>query len=320
MRRKLKRACRSLLILPCVLFVMTGCQLFQPHALSWIENWSPKKVVSRVMPAKRSSLKKKVMVLPLIDQAKIGPTREARITENLKALLRQSPNLLVYDPPESIALPKSDRFPELGLLNHPELLKRAEYFGMDAVITGVLNPVEATSKKKGIWPFRKYRRIYNVSASVYVVDVNSKTFLLNHQESVQVDFPQDEDEEDFDRKFDQDAFLDEALQETIPQILKRQAKAIEERLATEPWTGKIVSVENGTLTIDGGSEVGIHPGQVLMVYGKGEAIRCKDGKTLELLGNKIGRIKITSAAEREAIAKPLDEGAFLEGQVVRDIY
>jgi hypothetical protein len=304
-----------------ILALTSGCPLAHlPQTQAWIEKWSPKAVVKKVVPSGKSELKKRIILLPLADRIGRGADRSAQLTEGLKSRLETSPRFLIHDPPASIALPEGELSPESGIVNHPELLKRAAYFGADVLITGVFNRVEITTKRKGIWPFRKYRRVYDVSSNIFVVDVHTKTFLLNSTKKEQVDFPYDEEEEEGGAPQDKEAYLDDALKEALPELLEEQAEAVVDRLLTEPWTGRILSVETESMTINGGRAVGIEPGQAFMVYAKGETIRCAGGKELEMFGNPVGEIKVTSVTEDRATAVPKDEGAFLAGQVVRELY
>ncbi|MBW1798654.1 MAG: hypothetical protein JRJ21_09695 [Deltaproteobacteria bacterium] len=117
---------------------------------------------------------------------------------------------------------------------------------------------------------------------------------------------------------DQGQIIDRVLKEAMPRILKRQRKAVTKGLAKEPWSGRILSVENNTMMINAGSEVGVNSGQEFTVFAQGETIPCKDGKSLKILGKKVGKIKATSIMERHSLAVPVGEGAFSEGQVVRD--
>ena len=70
--------------------------------------------------------------------------------------------------------------------------------------------------------------------------------------------------------------------------------------------------------INAGSEVGVEPGQEFNVFAEGETITCNDGKSLKILGKKLGKIKVTSIMEKHSLAVPVGKGEFLEGQIVRE--
>ncbi|MCP4646530.1 MAG: hypothetical protein GY852_02190 [bacterium] len=68
--------------------------------------------------------------------------------------------------------------------------------------------------------------------------------------------------------------------------------------------------------INAGKDAGVLPGHIFTVYGQGEALLCNTGRTVHLLGEKIGQIKATSIMEEHTLAVPVQEGAFSEGQTV----
>ena len=298
------------LVLGIFLVLTPGCSTTK----SVIEAISPKAVAEKILPTK-SGLKKRVMVLPLVDQARLGSGRAAETTASFIKLLRKSPYLLVYQAPESVSLPKGGKQAKLGILTKPELIKKAEHLDMNALVSGTLNPIEITTKKTAFWtwPFRKALKSYAVSVHIVVVDVQHGTIYMINRESVEVTFREDKLKDQ-----DQGKTINQVLKKAMPRILKRQSKAVTKGLAKEPWSGRILSIENNTIMINAGSEVGVQPGQEFTVFAQGETIACKDGKTLKILGKKEGKIKATSIMERHSLAVPVGEGTFLEGQVVRD--
>ena len=298
------------LVSAIILFVISGCSTTK----SVIEAISPKAVAEKIL-TRKSGLKKRVMVLPMVDEARLGSGRAAETTASLIKLLRKSRYLLVYQPPESVPLPKEGKQIKLGILTNPELIKRAEDLDMNALIRGTINPIEITNKKTAFWtwPFRKALKSYVVSVIVVIAEVQHGTIYMINRESVEVTFREDKLKDQ-----DQGKIIDRVLKKAIPRILKRQSKAVTKGLAKEPWSGRILSIENNSIMINAGSEVGVQPGQEFTVFARGETIACKDGKSLKILGKKVGKIKVTSIMERHSLAVPVGEGAFSEGQIVRD--
>ena len=298
------------LVSAIILFAIPGCSTTK----SVIEAISPKALAEKILPTK-SGLRKRAMVLPMVDEAHLGSGRAAETTASLIKLLRKSRYLLVYQAPESVPLPKGDKQIKLGLLTNPELIKRAEDLDMNALIRGTINPIEITNKKTAFWtwPFRKALKSYRVSVIVVVADVQYGTIYMINHESVEVTFREDKLKDQ-----DQGKIIDRVLKKAMPRILKRQSKAVIRGLAKKPWSGRILSIENNNIMINAGSEVGVQPGQEFTVFAQGETIACKDGKSLKILGRKVGQIKATSIMERHSLAVPVDEGQFSEGQVVRD--
>ncbi len=298
------------LVSAITLLAISGCSTTK----SVVEAISPKAVAEKILPTK-SSLKKRVMVFPMVDDAHLGSGRAAEITASLIKRLRKSPYLLVYQAPESMPLPKRDRHVKLSIVTNPELIKRARDLDINAIISGAINPIEITSKKTAFytWPFRKDLKSYKVSVIIYVVDVQYGTIYMINSESVEMAFREDKLKDQ-----DKGKIVDQVLKKAMPRILKRQSKAVTRGLSRKPWSGRILSIENNSIMINAGSEVGVQPGQEFTVFAKGETIACKDGKSLNILGKKLGKIKVTSIMERHSLAGPADKGEFSEGQIVRD--
>ena len=286
------------LILSFVLITIPGCS-------------TTKSIVQKIRPGE-PYLKKRVIVLPFIDQAGIGSERTTQMTADFVRSLGKSPHLLICDRPKEMPLTSGAKSPAMETATHKGLVENAENLGMNAVITGVLNPFEITTKKKGIWPFRKYRKIYEISMVVNVVDIISRTLLLTRLETEEVPVSLDKAE-----GLNEKEMFDLILSKALPGILKHQASIVAKELAKDPWTGKILAVDNDTITINAGKDVGLQPGHCFDVFGWGESIRCGNGKSLNLLGGKIGEIKVTSVMEKHSLTVPAKQGKFLPGLVIR---
>jgi hypothetical protein len=270
-----------------------------------------KSVVKKITPTK-NDLKKQVMIVPLVDQASLGPSRTAQIHEKFVNLLQESSRIVLYQHTQDVRLPKRSKANESSITPSPDLVKKAVDLGMNALIIAVLNPLEVTTGKKGIWPFRDVSSIVELSMVVNVFDIARGCLYMTRLESEKMSFLFDELQ-----GRDENEVIDQILQEKMPPILKRQAAAVIEDLTEEPWIGKILAVENGAVKINAGSNVGIHQGQIFAVYALGESIVCQTGKTFSLLGKKIGEIKTTEIMESCSLAVPLAEARLLAGQIVR---
>ena len=268
-------------------------------------------VVQKITP-NRPSLKKRLMVAPLIDQAGLGPERTARIAADFVELLRKSPHILIFQTDKAIYRDKGVKSPEFGIVVPPELVKTARDSGMNALIIMVLSPLEATSRKTGIWPFRDMSRIVEISLLVNMVDTTSGCLYSTRLESEEMAFMIDELP-----GRDENEVIDQIIEEKMPRILKRQSSAVIKNLMRQPWTGKILTVDNGTIKISGGKDVGVRPDQVFTVFAMGETIVFQSGRSFDLLGKKIGKIKATSVLEKHSLAVPVAKGTFMAGQVIK---
>jgi hypothetical protein len=270
-----------------------------------------KSLADKIVPG-APVLKKRVMLAPLVDQAEFGRERTAQIAANFAELLKESPHLLLFQGPQDIHSGTGSKSAEFGIVIPPELVKRAQDLGMNALIIGVLNPLEATTRKTGIWPFRDMSRIIEISMTVNIVDTTSGCLYLTELDSEEMDFLIDElpgrDEKEV---------IDQIIEAKMPPILKRQSSAVLKSLMKEPWTGQILSVENGRIKINGGKDVGVRPDQLFTVFARGESITCRAGRSFDILGKKIGEIKTTSIMEKYSLAVPVAKGSFLAGQAIR---
>jgi len=307
----MKRTILIGMILCLYLAQFSGCST----ARSWYEAGaeSVKSISSRVMPGDRHGLKKKVFVFPLVDQAGIGEEKAREVTNTLIALLRRDGNLIVQMSEVPIPNTSGIRSPQLGIVIDPELAQMSEEKGMDVLITCILSPFETTSKKTGIWPWRKIRRDTEVSVYVNVLDTINSTLFLTNLESGKIRTSMDVSEKQGDKKG-----LDEKqLDGVLARIMSSQADAIRRVLNDYPWTGRLISVDNHNIRIDAGKDVGIKEGSVFEVFGAGESIRSASGQPLYLLGPKVGEIKTEEVTERYSSAIPLSDSQFEPGQVIR---
>lgn len=279
-------------------FALSGCS-------------TTKSVVDKIAPG-APDLKKRVMIAPLIDQAEFGRERTAQIAANFVELLKESPHLLLFQSPRDIHSGTDSKSPEFGIVIPPQLVKRAQDLGMNALIIAVLNPLEATTRKTGIWPFRDISRIIEISMTVNIVDTISGCLYLTELDSEEMDFLIDELP-----GRDENEVIDQIIEAKMPRILKRLSSAVITSLMKEPWTGQILSVENGIIKINGGKDVGVRPDQLFTVFARGESITCRAGRSFEILGKKIGEIRTTSIMEKHSLAVPVAKGSFLAGQTVR---
>jgi hypothetical protein len=259
-----------------------------------------------------SGPKKRVMILPVVDLAGAGATQSARIEGDLFDLLGRVPHFAVYKAPPDMPLPSRSKSADLALITPPFLIQKARALGVNALVTSILNPVETTTLKTGVWPFRDLSKAYDVSMVVNVVDPTSGCLYLSHLESTRVVLPLDEVEGQKER-----VILEDVLSSALPRILERQSNAVSEGLMQEPWSGRILSSDDDTLIISGGQDVGVLPGQLFSVFEKSESVLCRSGRSLDVLGKKVGEIRTTSVMERQASAAPVKGGPFASGQVIR---
>ncbi len=257
-------------------------------------------------------LKKKIMVFPPIDLSGLPAGKAAHATSDLIEILKQSPQFLIYTPPQSLALPADVKTPKFGVTCYsPDIVNMAKDKNMNALLAAFLPPVEHTQKRVGIWPFRYMAEVYKISIVLNVLDVTNGCLFLTEFSSKEIVFSAD----DVDG-ITKDEILNQVAVKGLPEILQSQAIAVIEKLSFELWTGRILDKRNGSLMINAGKDVGVLPGQIFTVYGQGESILCDTGRTVQLLGEKIGQIRAASLMEEHALAAPEKGGNFSEGQTI----
>ena len=60
-----------------------------------------------------------------------------------------------------------------------ELVNRATESGVNAILFTTVTPVEITSTRKGVWPFRKHAEKFTVSVNMDIVDSNMGTVIIS---------------------------------------------------------------------------------------------------------------------------------------------
>jgi len=270
-----------------------------------------------VMPEKDAKLKKRVLLVPIIDQAGLGKERSESLTSNLLALLGKNGDLILSRGANLTPSAQKRRSPQFGIIIDAEQAEKAEEMGVNVLITAVANPMEVHKKRTGIWPFRSVKKDVEISLAVNAFDVVTGTLFMTHLESRKIRVPvfDEGDAEAVKQEMD-----DQKFDKALSQIIEAQATAIRKALAGKPWFGKILSAEPEAVVINGGQAVGFTPGLVLEVYGQGEMIQSASGRGIDILGPKAGEIRIVEVQENQASAVPLEGTQCKVGQVVRMKY
>lgn len=305
---QIKWVSRGLLFLFLPLFLAaSGCGA----TASLTRKILPESWATRILPG-RPNLKHRVMVFPFLDKAGLGPEQTAKYSRQFYELLKGSPNLLISDPPDGMFSSLAIESPQFGVVSNSSMVDFAQAIGMNQIVIGVLNPVETDVRRTGIWPFDKWKKIFGISVAVNVIDTVSKTLLLTHVETKDFPVPLEEAEE-----LDEKGFVDQASAEALPELIKKEAEVVRRELSAQPWTGTVLAVEDKTVMINAGKEIGLEPGKSFEVFAVGKTISSAAGRTVYLLGEKVGVIKATSVMETQSLAEPVSGGPFEPKQVVR---
>jgi len=264
-------------------------------------------------------LKKRLLVLPFLDQAGLGPEKVEEFTEVFLSHLNEVGYYVIQRAPSAPSPREKSRVPEFGIIADPDQAKKAAEMGMNVMITAVLSPYDVKTRKKGIWPFRKVVAEVEVPMIVNAYDVVNGTLWLTNLESVKIETEVDEFDEFLDEKPDKLSYeLDpEELSKAWARILERQAAALNKKLRAQPWMGWILSVDSEGAVITAGKDVGLKEGAVFEVLGRAETIQSASGSPVALMGPRIAELKVTEIKQRHALTTPLADAQVQAGQIIR---
>ena len=265
-----------------------------------------------VMPRDEDKIKKRVWVVPFLDQAGVGEKKMAQTAADLEGLLEKTGRFLVIKGMKTTPSSNIVLTPESVFMVNPALIKSADVMGIDIMIVGALSPFETNSRREGIWPFRKTKQKVDISMLVNAVDVIDGSSFLSHLESVESEASSSGEGEE--RK---STLKRTTLNEALSEIIENQAEVITEELRAHPWRSRVTSVDAEGLLVDGGRDIGLENGSVFEVYGIEDSIQSSDGRNLPLLGDKVGEIEVVKVLDASVEATPLSGGPFEAGQVVQ---
>ena len=315
MKKKISAGLFSLILLSA-LIGWTGCS-------------TTKTVYNKFIPNK-GGLKKRVLVLPLIDQAGLEESKVKEIQDMFLEDLRKDDHFLIQEasmPPSS----DHDSSPsQFDILVNPALAKWAETKGVNVLITATLHPIDVNSEKKGFWPILIVQQKLELSMVVNALDLSNGTLFMTNLEGTKLKMEkQKQGEEGFEvlqiegenKEEKEDDPLshvrEKKIKKALTDMVEDQADAILEVLREEPWSGKILSVEGKKLIINAGRDVGLIMGSLFEVFGEGESIQSVNGRTYNLLGPKLGEIKVVRIMDDQASAVPWVGEGFKAGQTIR---
>jgi len=301
----------SLLIMLFPLFLGIGCSTFR--SIYWESEDAARSVSEMVSFGKEDMLRKRILLVPIKNQAGIKQETATRITGTFMDLLAKNGDLLVT-PLNDVEISSSDlSSPQYGIVIDPELVKKAEEKYMDVLITTTLYPFDVKTKKSGIWPFRKIKKEIAISININVLDITNGTLILAKTETrkVKTDYDAAEGQED---RWEVD---NEILDEEASSILKTHSSDISDALASQPWTGKIKLADSKSVMINGGKDIGVTEGSIFEVFDKGEPIQSANGKDYSYLGQKAAEVRADEVMQEYTLATPLNNEILKDGQLVR---
>ena len=102
--------------------------------------------------------------------------------------------------------------------------------------------------------------------------------------------------------------------------IDRAVEYVTNRMMSIPWEGKVVTVSNGMIILNSGSNTGVQVGDRFDILRKGEEFIDPDtGMSLGSETTKIGEVEIVSVQDKYSKATPISGSGFAAKDVVRDI-
>jgi hypothetical protein len=267
-------------------------------------------LIKAVAPGKPGP-KKRVLVLPLSDRAGLAPQVLDKLNGDFVTLMRASTRLVVSEPTSLFLQGENMKNLSRGAASSSGAVQKAREMGIQTVISGVINAVEISPKKTGIWPFRRSKKAYQISLLADVFDTTTRT--LVESSLVQGELLL-EVEEGVDHNINE--ITEQLASEVMPRLIKKQADTVKKRIDALPWAGMILAVTEQGIEITGGEDLGIRNGDLFDVYTEGEEIIAGSGKPVYLMGKRLGTAKVVSVMSDRATAVPVGAASFSEGKVV----
>ncbi|MCF8061697.1 MAG: hypothetical protein K9M82_04195 [Deltaproteobacteria bacterium] len=311
------------LLLAALVLAATGCG-------------TARNLVRKVTPGgEGTELKKRVLILPILDQQGLAEETVEEMTGRLATLLERNRSLVVYRNEDPLPGGIQVRSPKFGIVIDPDMAQKAEEMGMNVLVTCVLNRYELIDHGAGVWPvnkipvwpFSQKKLEVEVSMVVNALDITNGTLFLTHIEARRLAVPEEKMDEDalFVKEGEPrseaeliQAVPEKAIQKAFADILEDQAETIAESLEDKAWAGRVLSAAPERIMINAGRDVGLSEGSVFEVYGRGESIRSVSGRSLYLLGPKVGEIRTVKVMDRYSSAVPVSGESFRAGQVIRE--
>lgn len=269
---------------------------------------------AKVTPDQKPLLRKRVLIGPIIDMMGINDEMAAKMKDGWRQFFNEDEYIRVINSNELLESDiKDNESSQYGIILDREQLKMAEEKGINVLVSTVLHPFEIDIRKRGIWPYREYAKIVELSMTVNAFDTASGTLILTIYDSDKIVI-KGETKPNATKEWETDYSL---LEEKVIPMIEDFSSLISDKLIKYPWQGRISVTGDKKIRINGGKDIGIAQGNVFEVFGKGESIRSFTGREYSIIGQKVGEIRLTKVAEEYSEGIPVSNGQFKDGQIVR---
>jgi curli biogenesis system outer membrane secretion channel CsgG len=204
---------------------------------------------------------------------------------------------------------------QTGAVNPETAAQAGRVLGLNALVTGSVSQFGVSTGGADYGVYKQKVQTAKCAVDVRVVDAVTGQLLFA-----------DSGKGEFERKAQEvlglgtRAGYDETLgQEALRSAITKFMDNLVQKLQSVEWSGAVAMVSGGDIYINAGREVGLNPGDILVVQTLGQEIY--DPQTKVLLGRARGGVKgellVTEIEERFTIAKIRSGMGFQVGDMVR---
>lgn len=252
-------------------------------AIQRTEDPAPAKVSESTQ---REALKKRILILTFLNKTPLGGRELASYAASqVKAEINKASDEYVIVPEEDV-----DGYEDFvnmnGSYNYKRIFERARAHGVAAIVTGIIEEMNIQERGDEVGLFQTRYHTANAQVRLNLFDAGTERTLLSKSNSAEVTeehtrfFKSERSPDSFDSNRGEGA-VSKALDKTYAQFMQ-QAKKI-------AWVGRIAKIDLHRYYINAGEMSGISRGQLLKVFGEGEAIL--DKASNQFLGMAPGRFK-----------------------------
>lgn len=257
------------------------------------------KHVVRDFRAPDSDLKKKVAITPFENRTtfKRNELEQVLVKDLTEGILSSCPDILLQKPGDPDSLTKLPREASGGV-NNFEVAKVGRRLGLNAIVTGALNDIRYTQKKKGILWFKDTHHFIHVQVMIAVYGTETGAKLLDESFMHEIEI----DESDLESTDAEGEILTYIKNEAFKHIVDDISERICSTIVSRRWRGYITAINSGVIMISAGKRAGLMPGNIFEVYNSTETFQGAGGHRFFIPGLKTGEIKVTEVHDDTAEA------------------
>jgi len=287
---------RYLLILsiPALLAFTSACG-GAARDVYYVGGQAAKSIKGLVTPDAKPVLKKKILITPVINNSGIDNLQTDQIMRDCVSYISEDEYLVVSTLEKYGDTDKAFLNKQYGAILNPAYVKKSGASGINILLACIIQPVEITKARKGIWPFRKDIRKITLTLSINAVDTVNGTLIVYEDETI--DFKSGLINTGENDKWVPDSNL---LQDKISDLTEELCSRAIDILRKVPWQSEPV-VDGENYVIRSGRDIGINENTVFEMFKKGEPVKSGAGDQFFLLGEKIGETRVKSFAEDSAV-------------------